>query len=57
MDAIRPKLRLLTLTVMGVVLLTASARGQLPDPPGQVAPGDAPKVEAYLFAHMMHGDY
>ncbi len=31
--------------------------GQQPDPPGQVAPGETPKYEAYLFAHMMHGDY
>lgn len=29
----------------------------MPDPPGQVAPGEAPQHEAYLFAHMMHGDY
>lgn len=30
---------------------------QMPDPPGQVKPGEAPKNEAYLFAHMMDGDY
>ncbi|AQQ09994.1 Glycosyl hydrolases family 43 [Sedimentisphaera cyanobacteriorum] len=29
----------------------------LPDPPGQTAPGEKPVNEAYLFAHMMHGDY
>lgn len=30
---------------------------QMPDPPGQVAAGEKPQNEAYLFAHMMHGDY
>lgn len=30
---------------------------QMPDPPGQVAPGVRPANEAYLFAHMRHGDY
>jgi len=29
----------------------------MPDPPGQVAPGEKPKYEAYVFAHMMDGDY
>lgn len=29
----------------------------MPDPPGQVAPGTTPRHEAYLFAHMVHGDY
>jgi hypothetical protein len=29
----------------------------MPDPPGQVAEGEAPVNGAYLFAHMMHGDY
>lgn len=29
----------------------------MPDPPGQIRPGEAPKHEAYLFAHMMKGDY
>lgn len=33
------------------------APAQMPAPPGQVAPGEAPKNEAYLFAHMMQGDY
>ena len=32
-------------------------RGQMPDPPGQVGPGEKRVHEAYLFAHMMHGDY
>ena len=30
---------------------------QMPDPPGQVKAGQRPQHEAYLFAHMMHGDY
>jgi len=29
----------------------------MPDPPGQTAPGETPTHEAYLFAHMMQGDY
>ncbi|MBN1346401.1 MAG: glycoside hydrolase family 43 protein [Phycisphaerae bacterium] len=33
------------------------ALAQMPDPPGQVKPGQRPKHEAYLFAHMMEGDY
>lgn len=39
------------------MLLAGPARAQMPDPPGQVAPGEQPKYEAYLFAHMMDGDY
>jgi len=38
---------------LGVTLALA----QMPDPPGQVPPGVPAKNEAYLFAHMMHGDY
>ncbi len=30
---------------------------QLPNPPGQVAAGTPARHEAYLFAHMVHGDY
>src|SRR5512139_2532386 len=37
--------------------LTACAYAQMPDPPGQVKGGAQPTHEAYLFAHMMHGDY
>ncbi len=29
----------------------------MPDPPGQVKAGERPKHDAYLFAHMLHGDY
>lgn len=39
------------------LFLAAPARAQMPDPPGQVGPGETPKYEAYLFAHMMEGDY
>lgn len=38
-------------------LWAATGWGQLPDPPGQVGAGQTPKHEAYLFAHMLHGDY
>ena len=30
---------------------------QQPDPPGQIIKDESPINEAYLFAHMMHGDY
>ena len=33
------------------------ASAQMPDPPGQVVPGEKAQYEAYLFAHMMQGDY
>jgi len=39
------------------LLWAATCEAQMPDPPGQVASGETPKYEAYLFAHMMHGDY
>ncbi len=38
-------------------LAGAPARGQMPDPPGQVAEGGTPVHAAYLFAHMTHADY
>ena len=37
-------------------LLALLASAQQPDPPGQVQ-GAKPKYEAYLFAHMVEGDY
>lgn len=40
-----------------MLLTAASLRAQMPEPPGQCAPGETPKTEAYLFAHMMEGDY
>jgi hypothetical protein len=42
---------------LGVLLMPGPARCQMPDPPGQVKPKEMPKHEAYLFAHMMQGDY
>lgn len=42
---------------MTSLLLVAPAQAQMPDPPGQVGPGETPKYEAYLFAHMLQGDY
>ena len=49
----------LTLLSLSLALLFAigPVRAQMPDPPGQVKPGEKPVHEAYLFAHMMHGDY
>jgi hypothetical protein len=40
-----------------VLSLAPALPAQMPNPPGQVAPGEPPKHEAYLFAHMLHGDY
>lgn len=42
-----------------VVFLTMpfGLMAQQPNPPGQVKDGEQPVHEAYLFAHMMHGDY
>ena len=37
--------------------LAQPGHAQMPDPPGQVGPGEKAKYEAYLFAHMMNGDY
>src|SRR6266700_3458789 len=37
--------------------LAPLGHAQMPDPPGQVGPGEIAKYEAYLFAHMMNGDY
>lgn len=38
------------------LLLAVIAHAGQPEPPGQVTDGKAVH-EAYLFAHMMHGDY
>ncbi|MHC1763437.1 MAG: glycoside hydrolase family 43 protein [Verrucomicrobiia bacterium] len=42
-----------------VIFMTglAISQAQMPDPPGQVRTGEQPKYEAYLFAHMLEGDY
>ncbi|MAT72148.1 MAG: glycosyl hydrolase family 43 [Planctomycetaceae bacterium] len=45
------------LILLAIAVSTPAARGQMPDPPGQVAADEAPVHEAYLFAHMMEGDY
>jgi hypothetical protein len=39
------------------LLWGTSSQTQMPDPPGQVKAGETPHYEAYLFAHMLHGDY
>ena len=39
------------------LLWIGALQAQMPDPPGQVHPGDIAKYEAYLFAHMLQGDY
>lgn len=49
-----PKIAILSATSL---LLNATLFAQMPDPPGQCEPGEKPKTEAYLFAHMMEGDY
>ncbi|MFT3788679.1 MAG: hypothetical protein QM770_21320 [Tepidisphaeraceae bacterium] len=46
---------LLTLVLASIPSNVALA--QMPDPPGQVAAGQKPVHEAYLFAHMKHRDY
>ncbi len=39
------------------LLALSLGRAETPHPPGQVMPGERPKFEAYLFAHMRSGDY
>lgn len=46
----------ITVLAAAVGILTAAV-GPMPDPPGQGQPGEPATHEAYLFAHMMHGDY
>jgi hypothetical protein len=43
--------------LMSNLFFLASAQAQMPVPPGQVGPGEHAKYEAYLFAHMLDGDY
>lgn len=40
-----------------LILAPQRAEAQMPAPPGQVAEGEQPKHEAYLFAHMLKEDY
>src|ERR1700749_1907738 len=49
-------LKIVCLLIVGLSL-TPFVRAQMPDPPGPVAPGEKPKYEAYLFAHMIDSDY
>src|ERR1700677_2708319 len=44
-------------SIIIILLLVGSGRAQMPDPPGQVEGGEPARYEAYLFAHMMQGDY
>ena len=57
--AIQPMkiLRTLVLQIAMSALTATASRAQMPDPPGQVVPGEKPKYEAYLFAHMVDADY
>ncbi|HZR19723.1 MAG TPA: glycoside hydrolase family 43 protein [Verrucomicrobiae bacterium] len=43
--------------VFASLLSVCVGQAQMPDPPGQIKPGEAPEYEAYLFAHMIQGDY
>ena len=42
---------------LAALLVEPALRAQMPDPPGQVARGTPSRNEAYLFAHMVSGDY
>ena len=44
-------------TLFCILLAALSAPAQQPDPPGQPPKGTPPKTEAYLFHHMVDGDY
>lgn len=43
--------------IPALLLLAAPALPQQPDPPGKVAAGAQPVHQAYLFSHMVDGDY
>jgi hypothetical protein len=47
----------LVLFLVTAMLMVSPVAAQMPDPPGQPEPGKPAKNEAYLFAHMMQGDY
>jgi hypothetical protein len=55
MEARLPLLTMILFLLSGMPPHTV-ALAQMPDPPGQVKPGEKPTHEAYLFAHMMDGD-
>jgi hypothetical protein len=50
------KKKILVSLAMALYVVSMALYAQQPDPPGQVTDGH-PVHEAYLFAHMMHGDY
>jgi hypothetical protein len=43
--------------VVAILSLVGLAHSQMPDPPGQLEPGEPARHQAYLFAHMRHNDY
>jgi hypothetical protein len=46
------------IAIVSILMLSLTgALAQMPEPPGQVKDGESPQFEAYLFAHMMEGDY
>jgi hypothetical protein len=47
----------LSLLLVAWIWTPVISQAQMPDPPGQVRPGERPEHEAYLFAHMLDGDY
>lgn len=47
----------LRFVLASTLLCPGSLVAQMPDPPGQVKANERPRHEAYLFAHMMDGDY
>ncbi|MBM4025769.1 MAG: glycosyl hydrolase family 43 [Planctomycetes bacterium] len=55
---IHVRLHLRCVWLMAVSLFWGAAGwAQMPEPPGQVGAGETAEYEAYLFAHMLHGDY
>ena len=42
---------------LALIWTVRTGHAQMPDPPGQVRVGERPAHEAYLFAHMLDGDY
>ena len=47
----------LAVTAQMAIGFTTVVRAQMPNPPGQAEAGEPVQHEAYLFAHMMEGDY
>lgn len=56
MNTCAVRLYLVPMLLLGPIA-SPQARSQMPDPPGQVKSGETAKHEAYLFAHMLEGDY